>query len=246
MQLLIDVGNSRVKWAVLEGENLGPQQTLERAALEQDDLFADLRHVERVLVSNVGGTAAAKRLRELTTKHFRVEPEFIGVEAEAFGVTNAYARANQLGVDRWIALIAAYRLTRDLVCVVDAGTAVTVDAVDPAGHHLGGLIAPGLRLMMQSLAVHTSDIDSVNVVDEPGVMMLAKDTGSAVRAGARFASAGLVERVVTTLEQRFGKPPRVLLTGGDAERLRAALSQPAENYPDLVLRGLVIYAGANR
>jgi type III pantothenate kinase len=155
-------------------------------------------------------------------------------------VVNAYRNPEKLGVDRWLALIAVHRRTRAPACIVDCGTAVTFDGLDPEGRHLGGLILPGLRMMQDALLGHTQ-IGLLSPVD--GVELLARDTAGAVTSGALFACAGLLELVVGRIARECGRVPEVVLTGSDGAKLQAVLETGSGYEPDLVLQGLAELAG---
>jgi type III pantothenate kinase len=142
-----------------------------------------------------------------------------------------------MGVDRWLALIGAHRLCAGAVLVVDAGTAITYDLLLASGRHLGGLILPGIEMMRGSLLAGTN---IPRVEPEERDLPWAADTGAAVGVGTIEAPAALVERLRRRLTAAAGGPSTVLLTGGDAERLRPALEEPVRVEPDLVLRGLAL------
>jgi len=155
-------------------------------------------------------------------------------------VVNAYSHPDRLGVDRWLTLIAVHRQIDAPACIVDCGTAVTLDGLDATGRHLGGLILPGLEMMRDALLRNTQ-IDAPASVDWAGV--LARDTAGAVAAGGLFACAGLVELVARRIAQDCGRVPQIVLTGGDGAKLQAVLETGARYEPDLVLQGLAQLAG---
>ena len=160
--LLIDVGNTRIKWARLEQGALQPQSASPHADWTAqtfvDHLGPACADAQRVLVSNVAGPRMAQVIRAGLAQARHVAPEFVTSTATAGGVRNAYSQPAQLGVDRWLAIIGAHALERGAVCVVSVGTAMTIDGVDANGQHLGGVIVPGPDLMMASLLQHTSDL----------------------------------------------------------------------------------------
>lgn len=246
MILLIDVGNSRLKWAWADGDPCSEQISLahdgEPAPGWLPLVVSAGRQPRRILVSNVAGPRFAEVLRGALTRQFGVDPEFASVAANAAGVTCAYREPQQLGVDRWLAVIGAWHRAQRAACVVDSGTATTVDAVDDAGLHLGGMILPGLELMTESLFKRTSDIaQAVNSGPGSRVTIFADTTAAAVRSGAVFATAALVERAAGELEKRTGRAPALYLTGGTATRIAPSLARAHEVVPDLVLRGLAIW-----
>jgi type III pantothenate kinase len=248
MHLLIDIGNSRVKWAELDGGVLerrghaAHRESVDAALGELEDSFSTAP--ESVIVANVAGLAMAEKLGALCRRRLGLAPEFVAVRAEQFGVRCAYADPARLGVDRWVALLGAHRAVRGAVCVISAGTAVTFDAVDAGGSHLGGLILAGPRLAAAALERHTSDIGPTTAAGEPprGLDLLGRSTDTAVAHGAWLAIAAALDRAVATVSQALGTAPTVYLTGGDAARVAAWLETEAELRADLVLEGLALFA----
>lgn len=240
--ILIDAGNTRIKWGVLSNAVIGETDHVMHTDLD-DAGFAALasrlpRQVDSAFVSNVAGPVLATRLTGLLAGG--CELRFAKTAAKACGVTNAYPEPRQMGVDRWVALIGAWLEFGDAVLVVDVGTAVTIDALDESGRHLGGQILPGLDLMSRSLGTSTSDIHVVKrhaAVFTSDVGIFAVSTADGVRQGAGNAIAGAIERARSVLAAA-GHAPVLVLTGGDAPRLSAALKPPVAHRPDLVLAGL--------
>ena len=240
--ILIDAGNTRIKWGVLSNAVIGETDHVMHTDLD-DAGFAALasrlpRQVDSAFVSNVAGPVLATRLTGLLAGG--CELRFAKTAAKACGVTNAYPEPRQMGVDRWVALIGAWLEFGDAVLVVDVGTAVTIDALDESGRHLGGQILPGLDLMSRSLGTSTSDIPVVKrhaAVFTSDVGIFAVSTADGVRQGAGNAIAGAIERARSVLAAA-GHAPVLVLTGGDAPRLSAALKPPVAHRPDLVLAGL--------
>jgi type III pantothenate kinase len=245
MILVIDVGNTRVKWAWLDNYGLSDQQAvvhrdtrtnLWTAALFDADIAAT-----RVLASNVAGPGMAKALTQWVKKKYRVPVEFVTPTATAYGITNGYLDPSLLGPDRWLALIGAWTRTRSAVCVVDAGTAVKVDGIDSNGQHLGGLIVPGIHMMREVLMKKTSDIANSAQHSTPSTVgILANNTIGAVARGAVFALAGMADHAAEVIEQSAGVRPKLFLTGGDAAMLTGTMRVPGEVVPDLVLQGLAV------
>ena len=245
MKLLIDAGNRRIKWTVLRGMKLGEavsaQLDRDQPALP-DALFA-AGVPDGVLVSNVAGPRVSALLRERLSDRFGIEPRFVTASAHAFGVHNAYTQPGQLGADRWAAMIGAWAEHGGPVCVVDAGTAFTIDVIAADGAHLGGLIVPGLELMAGCLRAETSDLAALERASfATGTEGLARSTADALRAGPRLALAALIETTVARTERKLGADLRVIMTGGDAEDLQGALERATTYNPALVLRGLAEFA----
>jgi type III pantothenate kinase len=251
MILLVDVGNTRLKWAWLMSTGLSDQQAVihrdAKPGLWTAALFESGRRATRVLVSNVAGAAMAKLLTRHARKAFRVTPEFVTATMRFDGLNNGYLDPGLLGVDRWLSLIGAWTRVRDVLCIVDAGTAVKVDGIDASGQHLGGLIVPGIHMMRESLMSKTSDIAKAADLSTPSLAgVLANNTIGAVSRGAVFALAGMADRAADAIGQATGTKPRLLLTGGDAGILMGLMRTPCEVVPDLVLQGLAVLASAPR
>jgi len=242
--LLLDIGNTRLKWGVLEAGSISrtghiSQETLRGKGLRA--LTARLpRDVDTVMASNVAGASVATRLSGVLGMHCGCEVHFARTGKSACGVTNSYRQPRRMGVDRWIAMIGAWGEFKGACLVVDAGTAVTIDALDDSGRHLGGQILPGLNLMATALAANTSDIPAPKrraPRQSRGLEIFAGSTDSAVANGAMNALVGATERAMRTLRQA-DLDPRLILTGGDASRILGALEEEPIHRPHLVLQGL--------
>jgi type III pantothenate kinase len=246
--LLVDIGNSRVKWAPCERGMLGAQQAAPHAAWTADDWRAALfdgTALDRVVAASVAGGASLAALDAAARAATGRGIERVLTQREAGGVVNGYADPGLLGVDRWLAVIGAWQRTRGACVVADIGTAATVDVVAPDGRHQGGYIVPGPRLMVSSLLQGTRDLAEFHASSPPGAApAFADNTRDAIERGSRVALAAWVDRCVRDAEALFGATPRLLLTGGAATDLLFALETPAEDVPDLVLRGLAVVAGA--
>jgi type III pantothenate kinase len=246
--LLIDIGNTRIKWAMLENGDLQQQQAVAHAAWtaeECDVAFSALPRSNRVLVSNVGGERIGAIVRDVAIARLGVEPEFIHSTTEAAGVRNSYAEPWKLGVDRWLAMIAAHVAYRRAVCVVSIGTAATIDAIDATGQHLGGLIVPGPNLMVDSLLENTSEIGRRTENGSVGFGVFANNTLGAIQQGALHALAALAERAVESMQVQLGVQPDLVLTGGASADVGRLLRFPHTVVADLVLRGLAAISNEN-
>jgi type III pantothenate kinase len=251
MILVIDVGNTRLKWAWLTSTGLSDQQAIvyrdAKPGMWTTALFETGQKPVRVLVSNVAGPSMAKTLVNLAKKRFGVAVEFVGAVPEFQGLTNGYLDPSLLGADRWLALIAAWTTARSALCVVDAGTAVKVDSIDSDGQHLGGLIVPGIHMMREALIKSTSDIARAVEQSTPSMAgVLANNTIGAVSRGAVFALAGMADRAAEVVENSTGVKPRLFITGGDAGMISGSMRSQGEIVPDLVLRGLAVMAAQSR
>jgi len=238
MDLLIDIGNTSLKWALGESGVPGAMQTVRHHGGLPIDLHTTWERLappRRILVSNVGGAGLARALERVCRSYWGREPIFAAPESDAYGVTIAYAQPKRLGVDRWLTLIAARRFCAGPVLVIDAGTAITYDLLLGDGRHLGGLIVAGIELMRAGLLASTQ---IPQVEPEELTAPWATNTGTAIALGSIQAPAALAERLFDRLTDQAARPPECLLAGGDAERLLPVLDLPVRRTPDLVLQGL--------
>jgi type III pantothenate kinase len=240
--LLVDIGNTRVKWAILRGA----RQTRMQAAPHENSglaLRALVRHaprdVGRVIVVSVVDEALSRVLDAAVQRRFGVATEYIRSTRRARGVSNGYRDTWRLGADRWVSVIGAHAHARGRTAVIaNVGTALTIDVVTASGRHRGGAIVPGPETMVASLLSGTHGIRRrAQGAKASSRSLFATDTASALAAGSKFAAAAFIDRAV--LEARTpGGRPLLLLTGGGAPELRRYLKSPARVVPDLVLRGL--------
>lgn len=237
MILLLDIGNSRLKWTWSDGSTLPAPQAAEHGGDPAARIAAlEGPRARAVWISQVMGPAHETAIAQAVQRRCGVAPEFARSEAAREGLTPAYAEPARLGVDRWLSMLALWTRLRGPFCVVNAGTALTLDAVDAQGRHLGGIIAPGLVTALNAIRGATRfelrhDLGAYT----PG---LGQDTESCVRQGALHACAGAIEHAA-----RFGAGAR-FITGGDAQALLPHIGPEWTLQPHLVLDGLLAYARA--
>ncbi len=244
MNLLVDLGNTRIKWHDGAPENTSHAQKYRGAALtgKLNKLWGGMKTPSGIWVCNVAGEKIGATLTQWTLEHWKIEPHFVCSTAGELGVRNAYANPDQLGADRWVAMVAAHKLYRGAVCVVDCGTAMTLDVVAEDGEHLGGIIVPGISLMRDSLLRKTKGIAEVNGAS---ASLLARTTGDAVAAGTLYAAVATIDRIVMDVTQELNGSLNCIVTGGDAETIAPLLGVATQHDPDLVLKGLALLAGAS-
>ncbi|MEE8428730.1 MAG: type III pantothenate kinase [Gammaproteobacteria bacterium] len=247
MNLLVDVGNSRIKWACQDEDGVSPGTGTKYDKLN----FAALAHTHwgkmasprRMLVANVAGGGLGEQISAWVIRRWRITPEFLLPERQAFGVTNAYADPSQLGADRWACLLAAHHQISGPACIVDCGTATTIDVLSDTGQHMGGLILPGIQMMRQSLICNTSQIPGEKLQENPGTLDLGQSTQQAVENGCLYSTVATIERVISEVTEQLGSAVTTVITGGDTDRVVPLLSIDLEQKPDFVLQGLAIAAG---
>lgn len=255
MHLEVDIGNTRLKWRLL-----GPDKGVLKSGagflsglsvVTLDDLFLDL---DLPSITHIGVASVVPSFHPILCEWCEQKgvpvPVFVNVARQCAGVINGYEDISQMGVDRWLAILAAYQVSPCAV-VVSAGSAVTVDMVRQDGVHLGGYIVPGLRLMAEGLQAKT---DRVKVVDsvfgESGAsnngiawsLRPGRSTVQAVMHGLPLMLIGLIKQACATLASEGGVSPAVLLTGGDGECLFLLLEKEKgmdmQYVPSLIFDGL--------
>lgn len=242
--ILLDIGNSRIKWGQYAAGGLRRTGSSSHIDVSNDGFEPLMRrwpaNVDRVVASNVAGAAVGQRIGEAIFNQFGVAIEFVRCTRRARGVTHSYQQVEKMGVDRWVAMIGAYAEVGAALCVVDAGTAVTIDVLDNNGRHMGGQIMPGIELMGRALRTDTSNIVATSTATRDpgnGMRAFAKYTDAAVRYGAVTAVCGGIERAVR-MQRSVGARPRIVLTGGDGKRILRQLNMAVRHRPHLVLQGL--------
>lgn len=237
MKLVMDVGNSRIKWAWIDAERLAPATAVDRGVSPEPTLetaFADAGAPDAVLISSVAGEDFNARLSQWMAVRWDRRPGWFRPESETLGIVNGYADAAQMGADRWAAVLGARILHPAPIGVIDCGTAVTLDVVDSGDRHLGGLIAPGLELAQRSLLTSTARVRAA--AGQP-TGVLGRSTAECVANGTSLGLAGTVERWLSEVDDALDGVTW-LATGGAWPGLRPAIRRSIQYDPDLVLRGL--------
>ena len=241
MKLLFDVGNTLIKAARYEN---GEFSLLPSVSSGVD--FAIPREWEaaqtprEVCVASVANEKVFLHLAKWARQRWSCDITRIRVTQDFAGLRTNYADPQQLGVDRWLAALGGYHLAnRQGVCVIDAGTALTVDLVDKGGTHHGGLIAPGIELMVNSLAKGTEQLalENISVPD-----IFATNTEAAISLGCADYVAGMIERVGQRIKRQSMSIDTWYITGGQGELVASLCDQQMLHVPELVLRGIAIAA----
>ena len=246
--LLIDIGNTRVKWARDAAGGLGRSRAARHAgwsARDFEPVVGTGARTERILVASVAGDPINAALRRAAQRRGAPVPQFVTTQRKACGVTAAYLEPWRLGVDRFLGMIGARaHFERLPLCIVGVGTAMTVDLLAADGRHRGGAIIPAPPLMISSLLEGTRGIRrrAQGGVKGSAVALFARSTRSALEQGARYAAAATVDRAVEEAHALVGRAPLVVLTGGGAAELRPLIRSASLEVADLVLWGLAVWA----
>lgn len=250
--LAIDIGNTRLKWALYDAPRPGARLLAQGAEfLEQIDRLAEgpwaaLPAPQRMLGCAVAGDAVRRRVEE-QMEIWDAVPHWAASSAAEAGLANGYDHPSRLGTDRWVAMIGARQRVlargpaRPLV-VVMVGTAVTVEAIDTGGHFLGGLILPGHGIMLRALETGTAGLH----VPTGEVRPFPTNTSDALTSGGTYAIAGAVERMAQHLAQRCGEEPVGIMTGGAGWKMAPSMTRPFELVENLIFDGLLEIAARRR
>jgi len=238
MNLLVDIGNTRLKWAVQQSGNL---DSFGAVVHNQDDFSAILQTAWQLLaipdcvyLACVSSTELKQLLVNIIRQLWpRCLIQEIHTKKYSHGVSNAYLNPEKLGADRWLAMLGAFNHYSGPLCVVDFGTAITLDVIDEQGQHLGGMIMPGLSLLKQSLSKGTAGLSFSSETHKQG---LANYTQAAIYNGCLYAVKGFIEAGL----MQTAETSRLILTGGDAEFLAATLKLDAVVDAELVFKGMAL------
>jgi type III pantothenate kinase len=244
--LAIDVGNTRLKWALYDAPRPGALLLAQGAEfLDNIEKLAEgswaqvAQQPDRMLGCVVAGDAIKRRVEE-QMEVWDVSPSWVVSSAAEAGLTNGYDHPSRLGSDRWVAMIGARHHVlargpaRPLV-VVMVGTAVTVECIDAEGRFLGGLILPGHGIMLRALESGTAGLH----VPTGEVRMFPTNTSDALTSGGTYAIAGAVERMVQHVIQHCGEEPACLMTGGAGWKMAPSMTRPFELLDNLIFDGLL-------
>jgi len=259
MLLTIDAGNTRTKWGLFDEAGA----MLEHGACLNTNLEKmQVPAVSRVIISNVAGEKVKTQLEKILANNTQtnVQIKWLSAQASACGIINHYEKPETLGSDRWAALIAAWHIKQASCVVVNAGTAVTIDALSVADQHsqaafIGGVILPGLTLIRQSLASATAQLPAklqeTSVQKTPLQELLtqpqnvfAKNTADAIHAGSLLAISGAIILMERALNTQCKQAPVIVISGGDAQLIKDSLNGSVTNsviiIDNLVLQGLYL------
>ncbi|SAL14339.1 type III pantothenate kinase [Caballeronia humi] len=246
-RLLIDAGNSRIKWSLIadNGAEFGRDAFEHEAAPD----WAVLPQPDGAWISNVAGASAAGRIDALIDSRWPGLPRtIVRAQARQCGVTNCYEEPSSLGSDRWCGLIGARAaFPGENLLIATFGTATTLEALSADGTFTGGLIAPGWSLMMHSLGTHTAQLPTLDAAAARSALgatrsLFANSTRAALSAGCLLAQAGLIERAWQDLRADWQADVRLVLGGGAANEVAGALDVPHTRHDSLVLAGLALIA----
>jgi type III pantothenate kinase len=247
--LAIDIGNTRLKWALYDAAHPGAAlqahgaEFLDHIERLAEGPWANLPAPSAMLGCVVAGDAVRRRAEEQIEERFECAPRWVVASAAEAGIVNGYDHPTRLGADRWVAMIGArHRMlgtgpARPMV-VVMIGTAVTVEAIDASGKFLGGLILPGHGIMLRALESGTAGLH----VPTGEVREFPTNTSDALTSGGTYAIAGAVERMVQHVRSHCGAEPACYMTGGAGWKMAPVMNGDFELVESLIMDGLLVIA----
>lgn len=247
MILLVDIGNSRLKWSFEKNGEMGSMHAIDYQSAQfhniLQQIWSTLAIPQGLAIASVTAEKISSQIINIAKQLWPDIEIFIAKSsASDLGVSNAYQQADKLGVDRWLGMIALQHYFIGYKCIIDCGTAITLDCLDNNGQHLGGLISPGLQLMKSSLYQGTENLSMSNQLYPVG---LANSTEAAIDTGVLYSAVGFIEKAINS----FDTFEAVVLTGGDAQLLMQYLQFKSNMInitiqPNFVLKGLaLLYRG---
>lgn len=265
MMLLIDVGNSRIKWASINSNNYAQIITENRsnqtainhqgnALTILENIIQTLVPIQKIFMVHVLGEVFDVEIKRLMTQ-YNIPLRLVHSQSRAYGISTCYIRANKLGADRFVAMLAAYRSQNSKACIViDCGTAITIDIVNRLGKHIGGVILPGLSLCKESLNKKAKNLQKTgksSQVNHPirldKTTLFATDTQYGIQSGCYYGLAGAIKDICQKMEKALIKcdihSTKIdkIICGGDAKVFYPLLSG-YQLKVDLVMDGLVYIA----
>jgi type III pantothenate kinase len=246
--LTVDIGNSRVKWASWENEKIIARgvapYALEEIPETFDELFSTLKKIgsekpSSVYAVCVAGEAMAQALSDWVTRQWQLEVGYLETQKQFKNIINVYEKPEQHGVDRWAAVVASHQANPGYsVCVISAGTAITVDLINKSGQHLGGYILPSFMTMHAALLADTANVESTSCM-QFHKNSVPDNTSDAVNQGLHKMLQAGIRDLCQFAKNRMDNPMRIVLTGGFAETILDYPDMPAMLHkPDLVMDGL--------
>lgn len=239
MNLLIDIGNTRSKYTyVCQGNNFDVK-TIANEQMNTDGFERHFIGASKVIVASVAAEQMTDTLA-LWCENQGITYQRIVSEKQKLQLTSAYEKPEQLGVDRWLALLGSINLyPQENILIIDAGTATTVDLLANNGVHQGGWILAGIDLLFHSIVNQTSKVEAQEVTTPS--LMFGQNTNENVNNACWAASVGLINMAITQAEKQLNYLDRVIITGGNAKLLAKLLSTEVECITDLVFVGLQAY-----
>ena len=246
--LLIDIGNSSLKWCIVDSDGLSKMsQQLYPKDISADFFIHNWRTLEKpkdIVISCVAQDTVWQALEKACFELWDIKVQKINSLKNQFGLVNAYDNVSSLGSDRWCAMLGGLQQASSAFIVINAGSALTVDVVNDAGQHLGGYIVPGVNMMKNSLGLHTAQVQVGSTSNALFDLSLGHSTEDCVESGIHLLVVKFVEAIYEKVALDMNGC-QVFVSGGDAKSIADLLSFNCDVVPELVLRGLSMIATDN-
>lgn len=241
MKLLVDFGNTRLKWASLANGKFVPGGVFAHADLDLAETlrtnWSALPRQTSVLVASVASSEQEAELCKFVRERFDIDAELLASPRRALGIETVYAKPERFGIDRFLSLAALHAQHPRAQVLASVGTALTLDALDADGRHIGGLIAPSPAMMRHALATGTARVGEA----EGRFTTFADNTADAVHSGTLLSAITLTREFHAQASRHFAHDTLLVFTGGGSADLHTHLPS-AESRPNLVLQGLAVWA----
>lgn len=237
--LVIDSGNSFVKWGLFNNDHWSTQNSISYDAVSDlETEFSAFSEPYLIIISHVARERTKNEISKLISR-WSTQPIWHHSQSYQCGVSNGYTNPNKLGSDRWAALIAVWNIEHKACLVINVGTAVTIDTLSDSGKFLGGIILPGVQLMLNSLYSGTQLVS-----DEPGTYEnFPVNTQNAIHSGIIQSLVGAIDRMYSILSTQLNHSSiNCIISGGNASLLSSFIKYPTKIIDNLVLEGLVVIA----
>lgn len=242
MILLLDLGNSRLKWAFADTDLRADGNLPWQSSTLDGDLLAHWQQrpaPQRVLVASVTTAERCARVDATLAELGWPQAEWLRSPKHCGDLTSAYDQPDKMGIDRFLAMLAAFDAGRAPCVIASCGTALTLDALAADGRHLGGQIVPGVDTMLLALRQQAPGLPDAQAGQR---VAFARNTVDAMHSGAWHAVAAAVEHFQALAASELQQKPRMLLCGGHAAEIGKLLCVDAEQFPQAVLRGLLAWS----
>ena len=251
MKLLVDIGNSRIKWSTLSADTLSAQsaRSYQNNVTAICETLFQQKSLTHVILIHVLGKPFDNEINAIA-KQYSVKLLIVHSELQAYGIKTTYKQPEKLGVDRFVAMIAAHQLNKEYsnkqhCLIIDCGTAVTIDAIDATGKHIGGVILPGLHLCQDSLINKAHNLRQIKQeLATVELNIFATTTAQGVKSGCHYSLAATIDKVCEAMEQEIASQHTVkrIICGGDANNIYTLLNGKYELNENLLMQGLQFIA----
>lgn len=246
MNLLIDIGNTNIKWAEGLDNMLSNHGRYSYNENSPEDILEKIMpqwlRADNVLIANVRGDDFEDEINQWATKNNLPGAVFLKTEEQYKGLINAYTKPEQLGVDRWLLMLGAQQYSTDAQLVISLGTAITIDYIDNRSHHLGGYIVPGIQTMATSLGQQTAGCGHYTLNKQTASLEFGVNSEQAITQGIILTSVATIEKIVTSTNRTNpDQKLKIFITGGDAPLILPHLDIEYQHLTDLLFHGMMTY-----